>query len=200
MRVSREQAARNKERVIEAADRLFRERGFDGVGIDDLMASAGLTRGGFYKSFDSKEALIETACRQAAERSQRRWDRLLARGEDPLATLVSSYLSMAHRDNPADGCPYAALAGETGRRERPVRGVFREGIEAAVARLSRFMPGRVADRRREQAMAGLATMLGAVVLARAVDDPHLSEEILAAARRVLLNGETSPTPRNQGGG
>ena len=194
MRVSREQAARNKQRVIETADRLFRERGFDGVGIDELMAAAGLTRGGFYKSFASKEALIETACRQAAEHSQRRWDGLLARGESPLATLVSSYLSMAHRDNPADGCPYAALAGETGRRERPVRGIFREGIEAAIARLSRFMPAHATARRREQAMAGLATMLGAVVLARAVDDPHLSEEILAAARQAMLAREISPTP------
>lgn len=199
MRVSREQAARNRDRVVETAGHLFRERGFDGVGIDDLMGAAGLTRGGFYKSFPSKEALIEAACCQTVERSHETWDGLLGRGEDPLRELVESYLSGLHRDNLASGCPYAGLAAEASRRPSPVKGIFREGIEAAIGKLARLMPGG-AIRRRDEAIAALAGMVGALVLARAVDDAHLSEEILAAARRSVLARPSNPSTRDDGRG
>lgn len=190
MRVSRQQAACNRERVIEVAGRLFRERGFDGVGIEDLMAGAGLTRGGFYKGFASKEGLIEAACRQAVERSGQTWDMLLT-ADDPLASLVDSYLSAPHRDNPAEGCPYAALAGEVGRRQSPVRQVFTEGIGGAITRLAQLMPGRATERRRERAVAALAGMVGAMILARAVEDPALSEEILSSTYRAITTGVLS---------
>jgi TetR/AcrR family transcriptional repressor of nem operon len=181
---------RNKERVIEVAGHLFRERGFDGVGIEDLMAGAGLTRGGFYKSFASKEGLVEAACRQAVERSAETWDTLLAQ-DDPLAALADFYLSAPHRDNPAKGCPYAALAAEAHRRPNPVRRVFTEGIGGAITRMARLMPGRAADRRRESAVAALAGMVGALILARAVEDPALSDEILASTRRTIAAGASS---------
>ncbi|MDQ0390308.1 TetR/AcrR family transcriptional regulator [Labrys monachus] len=185
MRVSREQAARNKERVVAVAARLFGERGFDGVGIEDVMAGAGLTRGGFYKSFPSKDGLVETACRHAVERSGRTWDRLLARTDDPLGTLLESYLSAAHRDDPAAGCPYAALGSEARRRQPSVRQAFGRGIAAAIGKLAAIMPADAEGQRRERALAALAGMVGALVLARAVDDPALSDEILASTRRAL---------------
>jgi TetR/AcrR family transcriptional repressor of nem operon len=185
MRVSKEQAAKNRERVIEVAGRLFRERGFDGVGIDAVMAEAGLTHGGFYKSFASKDELIAEACRRTADRSTEDWAGH-ARSRRPLADLVTRYLSSAHRDAPADGCLFAALAADAGRRERPVRAVFADGLKAVGAQIMRLMPGRTEARRREAALAAMATMIGAMAMARAVDDDAFANEILAAARSAVI--------------
>ena len=110
MRVSKKQAAENRERVVEVAGRLFREHGFDGVGIDTVMAEAGLTHGGFYKSFASKDELIAEACRIAAERSTEDWIRHAANSPSPLRDLVTRYLSPSHCGDYGDGCLFAALA------------------------------------------------------------------------------------------
>src|ERR1044072_1116956 len=122
MKVSREQAAGRRERMLEAAAQRFRERGFDGIGVADLMKEAGLTHGGFYGHFSSKEDLIAEACARASERSRERWKRLSERAPgDPLAEIVRMYLTAKHRDSPGAGCLVAALGPDVARQGPAVR-------------------------------------------------------------------------------
>ncbi|MCR6702607.1 MAG: TetR/AcrR family transcriptional regulator [Dokdonella sp.] len=182
MRVSREQAARNRERIIEQAALLFREHGIDGIGVADLMQSAGLTHGGFYGHFASKDDLAVCACEHAFAQSQARWSRLLAEGgADALPTLIASYVSARHRDHPGRGCALAALGGEAHRHAPPLRRAFERGVRTLADLLARALPGRSAQTRRRRALATLSGMVGAIVLARAVEDRALSDEILDAA-------------------
>src|SRR4051794_13004984 len=182
MRVSREQAAASRERILDSAARLFRERGLDGIGVADLMRDAGLTHGGFYAHFASKEDLMGEACALALAKSSARWGRLVDRGphRDALAAIVHSYLSTRHRDHPGTGCALATLGGEASRHERPVRKAITEGFSAMIDILARVIPGRTNAAKRQQALATYASLIGAQVLARAVDDRALSEEILQA--------------------
>src|ERR671918_91424 len=111
MRVSREQAAENRDRIIDAAGRLFRERGFDGIGVANLMKAAGLTHGGFYGNFESKEELEVEACERVLARTGEAWPAMAAKNpETPLKGLLDWYLTAQHRDGPGEGCIYAALA------------------------------------------------------------------------------------------
>jgi len=184
MRVTREQAAQNRERVLDTAARLFRERGFAGIGVSDLMKSAGLTHGGFYGQFESKEDLMAQASARALEASLNRWHRLAGRASaNPLSAVTSAYLSSAHRDRPGDGCLLAALGAEASREGPAVRRAVTEGTRSYVEMLAGLVPGRSKDTRRERALATFASMVGAIVLARAVDDAALSREILQAVAK-----------------
>jgi TetR/AcrR family transcriptional repressor of nem operon len=186
MKVSRAAAAENRERILDAAARLFREKGFDGIGVADLMQSAGLTHGGFYGQFASKEELAAQACARALERSAAKWDRVIEdKTRDPLQTIAESYLSPRHRDSAGHGCALAALAAEAPRRGPAVRRAFTQGVRALLDRLMKIAPGRAARIRREHALVTLAQLVGAVVLARAADDAQLSDEILHAVRASL---------------
>jgi len=181
MRVSREQAAENRERVLSAAAKLFRERGFDGIGVADLMKSAGLTHGGFYGQFESKEDLMAQAAQRAMQDSLAHWQRLAERApQDPLAALLKFYLSPAHRDRPGEGCMLASLGAEAPRHGPALRHSFTTGCKALLEQLAGMLPGRSATARRERALATFASMVGALVLARAVDDDGLSRDILHA--------------------
>lgn len=187
MKVSREQFAENRERILAEAGQLFREKGFDGVGIADIMNAAGLTHGGFYRHFSSKDDLAAQTCRQAMEGTVERWSALL-QGEDtqPLLALLAHYLSERHRDELGRGCMFAALAGDAARQEEGVRKAYTEGLSALLDLLAARLPGRSRQARRRRAIAAMAEMVGAVILARAVDDPELSKEILGAATQDLL--------------
>jgi TetR/AcrR family transcriptional repressor of nem operon len=186
MKVTREQAQQNRERVVETAARLFREHGFEGVGVAQLMQQAGLTHGGFYGQFGSKEALMAEACERAFERSAQRWQQALqAHANAPLRALARFYLAPAHRDDPGNGCVAAALATEAARQGPAVRRVLTEGVQRLAALLARALPGRGPKARRRRALGSFAAMVGAVVLARAVDDPAMSDEILAATAELL---------------
>src|SRR3954467_1835598 len=117
MKESREQAAQNRERIVEAAARLFRERGFDGIGVADLMNEAGLTHGGFYGHFSSKDDLIAEASARALGSSLAQFSELARRrAADPLAAIATAYLSKGHRDNPGEGCVLAALGADVSRQ------------------------------------------------------------------------------------
>lgn len=186
MRVSKEQAAKNRERVVEAAGRLFRERGFDGVGIDTLMAAAGLTHGGFYKSFGSKDELIAEACRTAVERSTENWADCAAKSAHPLADLVTAYLCPNHCRDPGGGCLFPALAADAARCDEPVRAAFTDGLKAFTKHVSSLMPGPSEARRREAALAAVATMIGAIAMARTAEGDAFAGEVLAAARSAIL--------------
>jgi TetR/AcrR family transcriptional repressor of nem operon len=187
MRVSREQAAENRERIVETAARLFRERGLDGIGVADLMKSAGLTHGGFYGHFDSKEDLVAEACQRALSVTDDRWQQLADSGDkQALQTVISRYLSEKHRDGAGSGCLLAALGPEAARQGAPVRRAVTEGLKRGFAILSRMMPGKTDKARRREAITTYATLIGGLILSRAASDPELSEEILKAVRSSLL--------------
>lgn len=179
MRVTRAEAEKNRERIIETAARLFRERGFDGIGVAELMKVVGLTHGGFYGHFASKEDLMAQACAHAMKRSlDALQDAAENGGNYALTAVASTYLTATHRDHPADGCLLAALGAEAARHDSPVRSVFTQGVRSAVDALTQILPGDSVEEKRERALTIYASMVGAMVLARAVDDADLSDEVL----------------------
>jgi TetR/AcrR family transcriptional repressor of nem operon len=182
-KVSREQAQQNRERVVESAARLFRERGFDGVGIADLMKSAGLTHGGFYAQFPSKEHLMAEACSKASDERDCAWRELLdLAGQKNLSAMASTYLSKDHRDEPGTGCVAATLGVDASHQGPLVRSTFTIGVKRCFDLLIQLIPGRSQKTKRREAIASFAAMVGAVVLARGVNDEALSDEILEAVR------------------
>jgi TetR/AcrR family transcriptional repressor of nem operon len=178
-RSSNKDTARHREEIVAAASRLFRERGIDGVSVPEIMGAAGLTHGGFYRHFDSKEHLAALAAAQAVEEEGHR---IAALSDE--ASLVGNYLSGEHCADRAGGCPIAALAGEVGRTapDSPVRVELTAGV-------SSFADGiaTLGGHERDEALARLATMVGALVLARATEGAPVSDEILAAARAALAD-------------
>jgi TetR/AcrR family transcriptional repressor of nem operon len=179
MRVSREKMADNRVQLVNVASRLFRQRGFDAVTVADVANAAGLTHGAFYSYFDSKEDLIARAMEAA----------LATPPIDPeattLADVAASYLSAKHRDSSADGCVYAAVAGDAIRSTDDTRHVMTEGLKRQLTKLEPLSPGRTAYDRRRSAITGLSAMVGALMLSRVVDDPSLSDELLMQTRAAL---------------
>lgn len=177
MRVSREQMAANHAGILEEASRQFRERGFDAVTVADVMKGAGLTHGGFYGHFESKDDLIAKVLQH-----------LLARGEGPIDDLAAwqqTYLSPKHRDEPALGCPVASLAGLMGQQTPDARTAMAKGIEGQIERLAEAIPGSTVEERRRAAIGQWSAMVGALVLSRAVGDAPLSRELLDETLRWL---------------
>ncbi len=183
MKVSKAQAAENRERILVQAGRLFRRKGFDGVGVSELMAAAGLTNGAFYGHFASKDDLIAEACERLSDAEAAPWVRLAqTEGGEGLPRLLDDYLSLAHVEHRGSGCLYAALAGDVARQPAPARGAFTKNLQARVERLARALSGRSREAKRRKALATLSSMVGALALARAVDDPAFAEEILEATK------------------
>lgn len=181
MRVNREKAAENRERIIEVASKLFRERGFEGIGVADLMKSAGLTHGGFYGNFESKDDLILQACTRALEQSIDALKNAVEHGgPDVLNIIATTYLSPEHRDHPGSGCAMAALGAEVARNSKPVRATFSKTVRATVELLMQVVTGKSKQAKRERALAFYSSLVGALVLSRVVDAPELSTEILKA--------------------
>ena len=176
MKVSKDQVAKHRVQILEAAGRLFRQRGFDGVSVAEIMQEAGLTHGAFYGYFPSKEALIA----EAAERA-------LAPGAErtPAATYADNYLSVRHRDDRASGCVFAALGSEAARGSDDLRQRMGGAVRRQIDRFAAETKGRNAQERRRAAIAAWSAMVGAVVLARLVDDEALSKEILKETRASL---------------
>ena len=184
MRVTREEAAANRERILEVAGALFRERGFDGIGVADIMKRAGLTHGGFYGHFASKDDLAAEITSRVLGRDG--WlERLTGTARPSPGAVVRAYLSRRHRDDPGRGCLFAALGSDVVRQPRSVRRAFTDGLRLRVEALRRVLPGRSAAARRREALAMLSGLVGALILSRAVDDPKLSDEILDAAASML---------------
>jgi TetR/AcrR family transcriptional regulator, transcriptional repressor for nem operon len=192
MKVSKLEAAQTRERIIEIAGKLFRERGFDGIGVVELMKSAGLTHGGFYRHFASKEDLMAHACAHMLEGSLDAAQQAAERkGGDALPAIASTYLSTAHRDLPAEGCALAALGAEAARHGGPLRAAFTRGVRSMTDMLTRLLPGKSERAKRERALTIYASMVGALVLARAVDDAELSEEVLQAVLASITDTASS---------
>ena len=187
MRVSKEQAADNRRRILAAAARLFRERGIDGTGVDTITEAAGLTHGAFYSQFDSKEAVVVEAVRLAIEESRRLLEGLSKdKGRsEALTRFVDAYLARSHRDAPGTGCVIAALGADVARQPKAVRDGFTEALESTLETLADLFPGKTAPHRRDRAIALFSEMLGALILARAVSDESLSRRILKTAANRL---------------
>jgi TetR/AcrR family transcriptional repressor of nem operon len=184
MRVSKEKAAENRERILTEAARLFREHGLSGVGVDALTEAAGLTHGSLYSQFGSKERLAAEALDHAMSQSSPRM-----RDARTVDDYVARYLTPDHRERRGDGCVMAALAGEIPRHGAAIRHSFTDAMRVAIKRITGLLPnGPGAE---DEALAIAATMVGALTLARAVDDPALSDRILAAARAQLASRSLS---------
>lgn len=186
MKASRQRAAASRERIVDAASRLFRAHGLDGISVADVMGDAGLTHGGFYSHFESKDALMAEACARSLAESVHRWQVLCANAAgDPMTAVAASYLTMRHRDNPGAGCIVAALGTDVPRHAAPVRQAVTRGVRELVGVLAGALRGGTRATRRRRALANYASLVGALVLARAVDDPALSGEILGAVSASL---------------
>lgn len=196
-RVSREQTAANREAIEDVSARLFREQGINGVSVADLMAAAGLTHGGFYGHFASKDDLAAVACAHAFGQSAARrtkWRKPTSDTESAMQEMVNRYLSIRHRDGAGDGCPAVALAADVAREapDKPVRAAYLAGIKAMAGGIEALCAGETPQQRREQALARMATMVGALLLARATSGDPLSAEILTAARAALSPASVRP--------
>lgn len=184
MKVTKAQARENRARIVETASALFRERGYDGVGVAELMAAAGFTHGGFYKHFRSKADLMAEAAASGLSRTAAK-----TQGAD-LVEFVKRYVSREHRDARSDGCTMAALCGDAARQPEAIKATFAAGIESLLATLARAGTALgEADRReaRTKTIDMLAHAIGAVVLSRACPDGSpLADEILEVCRREIL--------------
>jgi TetR/AcrR family transcriptional regulator, transcriptional repressor for nem operon len=198
MKLTKEKAANNRQRIIETAARLFRQHGFDGVGVADLMKAAGFTHGGFYNHFSSKTALAAEAASSGLKHSNSKLSAVLMNeeraGSSSLAKFVERYLSSEHRDDRAGGCTVASLACDAARESQEIQTGFAQGIEEELNILaSYFSKGDAKEQgsafsAREHAIQLMSELVGAVILARAVAhaNPSLSDKILQASRRNLL--------------
>ena len=176
MKISRDKLVENRRRILDAAARLFRERGFEAVTVAEVMKAAELTHGAFYNHFESKDDLIAKAFAPVLLPAPEN-DRF---AEMEFAEFARSYLSAAHRDDRGGGCIFGALGTEAARCNDETRQVMTEAVRKQIDRFSTSAPGETAPERRRAAMARWSAMVGAVILARAVDDPALSDELLSA--------------------
>ncbi len=181
MRVSRAQAEENRDRVIDVASRMFRQHGFDGIGLKDLMKGAGLTQGAFYKQFASKDDLAAIASRRAMESATRRWSAAANDSADPLEAVMAFYLSSDHIGEKAEGCPLVALGSDAVRQSAEVRQPFEDGIRAHFEVLNELTGDSKSSEPGSKAMAILSLMVGAVTLSRIMEDATMSQGILDAA-------------------
>ena len=188
-RVSRAESQAHRNQILDVAAQAFRERGFHGVSVSELMAAAGLTHGGFYGHFSSKEALMAQACERAGERSRARWRGILGGEGTPASSrrkFVDFYLSKGHRDQPGGGCPLAALAGDVARHPDgdEVRAAYGGAVNQWAEMLTTLQPieAGTKPRRRKKALLEMAALVGAVLLARATRGDAISEEILSSVR------------------
>ena len=193
MKVTKAQVQENRTRIVETAAALFRERGYDGVGVAELMAAAGFTHGGFYKHFRSKADLMaETAASGISKRVAN------SDGLD-LAAFVANYLSREHRDGRGAGCTMAALCGDASRQSEDIKAKFAGGIESSLAAL-KHVDATAGEFKKKEVRAKMidtfAHTIGALVLSRACpDDSPLADEILKVCRKQIL---ASLRPKKEG--
>ncbi len=177
-------------KIVAAAAKRFREAGLEGIGVSDLMNEVGLTVGGFYKHFESRGALVAEALNAMHDG----WDALFARAQERAQSkptlfdaLVDYYLDPEHRDNPGEGSLFAALSAELARTDQPARAVATRKLQTVLGKLGSVFDGQRAPAARAAAIFTYATLVGAVSLARATNDPELSAEILSTVRKGLKN-------------
>lgn len=190
---SRASKQQTHERIVQIAAQRFRELGIDGLSIANLMKEAGLTHGGFYKHFESRDELVTEAVTSALASSG---SSPHAKRVDSYPTLVDAYLSAEHRDSPGDGCALSALVCDMGRAPEDARARYTEQLHGTIASTAKRLPASD-DTARAQAIVSISAMIGALGLARAVDDPELSDEIMAVVREHLVAQFAPATQHDQ---
>jgi TetR/AcrR family transcriptional regulator, transcriptional repressor for nem operon len=187
MRYLKDHKVRTRKRIVEKASCGLRRKGANGLSVVALMKLAGLTHGGFYSHFASRDALVEEAFATAMDKTASRWNKLAR--EIPIETrfdaIVAGYLSSRHRDDQAHGCALPALAADIGRSTKKARCTFANKLEAMIEVVVRQLPNKPPDAARQIATSAIATMMGSIVLARAVGRDRLSDEILQAGRKTI---------------
>ena len=179
---SRADKAESHDRIVQAAAERFREQGVDGIGLADLMREAGLTHGGFYRHFGSRDDLVAEAVKAALAHGSKRAEAAARQGgPEALAATIDGYLSPLHRDKPETGCAVAALPADIARSSQRARAAYTAQVRRYLDLLAGLTPAGEPD----DPPFILATLVGAIALARAVDDPGLSDEILERAARML---------------
>lgn len=194
MRYSKEHKQETHARIVKKASVRLREKGAHGIGVADLMKDAGLTHGGFYAHFDSRDALVVEAFNYAMDRSTERWRKLAEQTppEKRFAAIVESYLTPVHRDDPGHGCAVTALGAEIARESPKTRKAFAAKLEQMFEMMADQVPGAPRKAARKQAVTALATMIGTVILSRIAGNGEFSEEILGAGREAVLGRATAP--------
>jgi TetR/AcrR family transcriptional repressor of nem operon len=191
--VSKQQAIENRQSIIAAAEKLFRERGVDAVGLTELTKAAGFTQGGFYNHFESKDALVAAVMSNAMENCTNRLaaaiEQSKAMGVDPIKRRIDWYLSPDHRSDISSGCPVSTFAGDARRLSAEARKSYAEGVASNLDCLADALNGSNKRERRKMAISVLSQLVGTLVLSRAVvdADPDLADEILKDGRRQLLH-------------
>src|ERR1700744_143695 len=197
MRYSRAPKLETHARSVKRASVRLREKGAHGIGVADLMKDAGLTHGGFYAHFDSREALVIEAFAYAVDRGTESWGKL-AREQPPaaqrFATIVDSYLTPLHRDDPGHGCAIPTLGAEIARESPKTRKAFAGKLEEMIDALAEQIPDVPRKAARKQATAMIATMMGTLVMARVAGNGEFSEEIVNSGREAVL-GRAAPVKR-----
>ena len=196
MRYSKEHKFQTHERIVKKASVKLREKGAHGIGVADLMKDAGLTHGGFYAHFDSRDALVIEAFTHAMDRSTARWRKLSEETpvEKRLSKIANTYLAPVHRDDLGHGCAVPALAAEIARESAKTRRVFSGRMEQMIDMLAEQFHGMPRKAARKEAVAALATMMGSLVMARVAGNGELSEEILKSGRDAVL-GRANPVAK-----
>lgn len=199
MRYSKEHKAETHERIVKNASVRLREGGVASIGVADLMKEAGLTHGGFYAHFASRDALIDEAFVHAMDIAVRRWRKRAdnaAKGK-ALAAIVTGYLTPQHRDDVGNGCALPALGAEVSRTSPKTRKAIAARIEEMVDTIAETMPAQTPKAARCEAMGALATMMGTLILARMAGTGEFSDEILTAGRQCVLDAETAAKARQK---
>lgn len=179
MRYEKGHKETTRRRIVETAAARFRKDGIEGVGLADLMAEAGLTHGGFYSHFSSKEELVQAALDEASEYSVANFNRRIEQGG--LEAWIRTYMRTAHRDHPEMGCVAAALGSEMARHPKSSRKGFTENLSRVTAAIASHLPSTLSpDLKRKKAVGIFGTLIGTLQMARTVDDSKLSDEILEA--------------------
>ncbi|GGB11517.1 TetR family transcriptional regulator [Brucella endophytica] len=189
MKVSQEQKAQNRSRILTEAGRLFREKGFDAVSVAEVMQAAGMTHGGFYGHFRSKDDLVAQTIAHAVGSQS---------ATEDINAWIDTYLSEPHRDHPDLGCPMAALAGFMRQQAPEARASMAQVLASQIGTLAEIMPGEDPAKRRRAAIGSWSAMVGALILARSIDNPALSDELLSETRAWIDETKTpNPPPQRR---
>ena len=199
MRYSKEHKQETHTRIVRKASVRLREKGAHGIGVADLMKEAGLTHGGFYAHFDSREALVIEAFNYAMDRSTERWRKLAEETppEKRFAAIVDSYLTTLHRDDPGHGCAVPTLGPEIARESAKTRKAFAARLDEMIEMMADQVPELPRNAARQQAIAALSTMVGALVLSRVAGTGEFSGEILDVGREAALERTAKPAVKTR---
>lgn len=193
MKKSKAETAETRKRIVEVAARTFKHNGIEATGVAEIMANAGLSHGGFYRHFASKEQLVAEATAMSMEYFVTAASAAAAQGHDAFRKHIENYLSAEYRDDVPGGCPLAAMGSELIRTDTDTRRVASQGFEQLIDIIAQWMPSENEPSAKDDALFTLSSMVGALTMARLIDNPEVSQRILDVARKKLISLKTDAT-------